>query len=162
MRWPLRNQIIVPMALVMLGTLAGASVLNAWLSARRVRAQIERQLRDVTQTLAEPNFPLTDAVLRKMQGLSGAEFVLIDDAGAILASSKSMDAFSQLPRLEPTDQWSQLTLGDAIRIDDGRFFHTVQGVNSWCLSKSFPRRKNALDRIIGIGEYESDDAPTAL
>jgi len=125
MRWPLRNQIIVPMALVMLGTLAGASVLNAWLSARRVRAQIERQLRNVTQTLAEPNFVLTDAVLRKMQGLSGAEFVLIDDAGAILASSKSMDAFSQLPHLEPTDQWSQLTLGDAIRIDDGRYFHAT-------------------------------------
>ena len=66
MRRPLRNQIIMPMALVMLGTLVGASVLNAWLSARRVRAQIERQLRDVTQTLAESGFILTETVLRQM------------------------------------------------------------------------------------------------
>lgn len=124
MRWPLRNQIIVPMALVMLGTLVGASVLNAWLSARRVRAQIERQLRDVTHTMADSNFRLTDAILRQMQGLSGAEFVLIDDSNAILASSKS-DEVSQLPRQEPTDQWSQLALGDIIRIDDGRYFHAA-------------------------------------
>jgi len=124
MRWPLRNQIIVPMALVMLGTLVGASVLNAWLSARRVRAQIERQLRDVTHTMADSNFRLTDAILRQMQGLSGAEFVLIDDSNAILASSKSDDV-SQLPRQEPTDQWSQLALGDIIRIDDGRYFHAA-------------------------------------
>lgn len=125
MRWPLRNQIIVPMALVMLGTLAGASVLNAWLSARRVRAQIERQLRDVTRTSADSNFRLTDPILRQMQGLSGAEFVLMDDSNVILASSMPKDVLSQLPLQEPTDQWSQLTLGDAIRIDDGRYFHAA-------------------------------------
>lgn len=125
MRRPLRNQIIVPMALVMLGTLVGASVLNAWLSARRMRAQIERQLRDVTQTLAESGFILTDVVLRQMQGLSGAEFVLIDDSDVTLASSMAKDVVSQLPRQEPTDQWNQLTLGDPIRIDDGRYFYAV-------------------------------------
>jgi len=125
MRWPLRNQIIGPMALVMLGTLAGASVLNAWLSARRVRAQIERQLRDVTHTLAESGFILTDSVLRQMQGLSGAEYVWTDGSNAILTSSKGRDILSQLPHQEPTDQWNQLTLGDAIRIDDGRYFHAT-------------------------------------
>jgi len=125
MRWPLRNQIIVPMSLVMLGTLAGASVLNAWLSARRVRAQIERQVRDVTHTLAESSFVLTDAVLRQMQGLSGAEFVLIDDSDAVLASTMNKDVLSRLPRREPTDQWSQLTLGDAVRVDDGRYFYAA-------------------------------------
>ncbi len=125
MRRPLRNQIIMPMALVMLGTLVGASVLNAWLSARRVRAQIERQLRDVTQTLAESGFILTETVLRQMQGLSGADFMLTDDSNAILASSMTRNVLSQLPRQEPTDQWSQLTLGAPIRIDDGRYFYAV-------------------------------------
>jgi len=125
MRWPLRNQIIVPMAVVMLATLTGASVLNAWLSARRVRRQIETQLREVARTLDESSFPLTDAVLRQTQGLSGAEFVLADTAGAILASSKNRGTYSKLPRREPANDWNELTLGDTIQSGGGRYFHTA-------------------------------------
>ena len=124
MRWPLRNQIIVPMAIVMLATLTGASVLNAWLSARRVRGEIETQLREAARVLAESNFPLTDAVLRQAQGLSGAEFVRADAAGAILASSRSKSTYSELPLREPANQWNELTLGDTFDDGSARYFHT--------------------------------------
>jgi signal transduction histidine kinase len=125
MRWPLRNQIIVPMAFVMLATLTGASVFNAWLSARRVRRDIETQLREAARILAEPNFPLTDAVLRQAQGLSGAEFATTDAAGAILASSRNKGTYPELPLHKPASQWNELKLGDTIQTGGGRYFHTA-------------------------------------
>lgn len=125
MRWPLRNQIIMPMAVVMLTTLTGASLLNAWLSACRVQREIETQLRDAVRVLAESNFPLTDGVLRQVQGLSGADFVRVDGAGAILTSSRDKGAFSELPVHEPAKDWSELTLGDTIQYGNEGYFHIV-------------------------------------
>lgn len=56
MRWPLRLQIMLPMSLVMLFLLVGVSALNAYLSVRRTKAQIQQQLRDVAHTLETPAF----------------------------------------------------------------------------------------------------------
>ncbi len=82
MRWPLRYQILFPFAGVMLAVVVGLSLLEAYLSARRTQHQVERQLQEVALTLADATFPLTDAVLKQTRGLSGAEFVLTDRAGA--------------------------------------------------------------------------------
>ncbi len=87
MRWPLRYQILFPFAGVMLMVVVGISVLDAVLAARRSEQQIERQLNEVATTLQEATFPLTDAVLKQTRGLSGAEFLLVDDAGTLRASS---------------------------------------------------------------------------
>src|SRR5437763_12716054 len=88
MRWPLRIQILLPLAMLMLFTLAGVSALNAYLSARLIRQHIQQQLSDVVRTLNESGFPLTDAVLSQMRGLSGAEYVLTDSSGALLSASR--------------------------------------------------------------------------
>ncbi|REK25512.1 MAG: sensor histidine kinase [Planctomycetota bacterium] len=87
MRWPLRNQILLPMVGLMLAVIAGVSLLDAYLSARQARGRIERELAEVSRTLSEAKFPLTDAVLRQMTGLTGAEFVLVDDQQVRLAAS---------------------------------------------------------------------------
>ena len=63
MRWPLRNQIMLPMVGVILASLVAVSVLNAFLSVRRTHLRIERELNEVATTLADATFPLTDGVL---------------------------------------------------------------------------------------------------
>jgi len=64
-------------------------------------------------------------VLRKMRGLSGAEFVLMDRHGEIFASSAPRGAFAGLETpSQPSSRYS-LTLGKAISLESGRFFHTA-------------------------------------
>ena len=81
MRWPVRNQILMPMVVLMLASLAGVSGFSAILSARRAKAQIERQLQQVVTTLSEATFSLSDAMLQPMAGLSGAEFIVTSSDG---------------------------------------------------------------------------------
>ena len=87
MRWPLRLQILTPMAIILLVTVGSVSALNAWLAAARVRSDVETQLRDVARTLEEGNFPLESNVLRQTSGLSGAELAVFNAAGEIIAAS---------------------------------------------------------------------------
>lgn len=89
MRWPLRSQIMFPMACVMLTTVVAISGLNAWFAGRQAIDRIRSQLRDISETLAATSFPLTDTVLKNMRGLSGAEFVVVNRAGQITATSRN-------------------------------------------------------------------------
>ncbi len=122
MRWPLRNQIMLPMLGVMLGALVGVSVLNAYLSGHRAKQHIERQLQEVTRTLSESTFPLTDAVLRQMRGLSGAEFVVVDDFARVIASTVAVEG---VPLQARPQQAEELILDEPIGVGDRRYFYAV-------------------------------------
>ena len=122
-RWSLRNQILLPMAGLMLVTLLGVSALNVYLAVQRTRNQIESQLRDVTRTIVEATFPLTDNVLRQMHGLSGAELVVVSESGQQLAGSTRWDV-SDLPSGDSIENWSDLTLGQPILMAGQRYFHS--------------------------------------
>ncbi len=143
MRWPLRNQIMVPMIGVMLPALVGVSALNAYLSGHKVKQQIERQLQGVTSTLSESNFPLTSGVLQQMRGLTGAEFVLADDSGQLLASIAEAEALS----LADSDflqtqlqQAEKLTLGEPIYVGGRWYFHAAVQLE----------RHNALEQTVQL------------
>jgi signal transduction histidine kinase len=123
-RWSLRNQILLPMAGLMLVTLLGVSALNVYLAVQRTRSQIESQLRDVTQTIVEAAYPLTDNVLRQMHGLSGAELVVVGEAGQRLAGSATWDV-SELPPGDSIDSWTELKLGEPVGVAGQRYFHSV-------------------------------------
>ncbi|WP_254507872.1 sensor histidine kinase [Anatilimnocola floriformis] len=116
MRWPLRLQILTPMAIILLITVGCVSALNAWLAATRVRADVEAQLRDVAKTLESTNFPLESNVLRTTSALCGAELVVVNGRKEILASSLSATLF-QDPAIfaEPTD-WKELRLHDSVTL----------------------------------------------
>lgn len=101
MRWPLREQILWPMALVVAITFAGASLLNAWLATRQVAAALESRLRESLQTLEQAEFPLESTVLRQASGLTGAQFALADESGAFLAASRE-NLHSSNPGQPPT------------------------------------------------------------
>ena len=113
MRWPLRYQILVPFAGVMLVVLLGVSLLNAYLAARRSSQQTAAKLREVARTLAEARFPLTDAVLLQTHGLSGAHFVLTEPDGEIAAASLAIDR-SSIAGGRGAASWEQLDLGRPI------------------------------------------------
>jgi len=123
MRWPLRNQILLSMMGVTLITLVAVSALNVVLSARVAGRQIERQLQDVARTLAESSFPLTDSVLRQMRGLSGAEYVLVDDSGGNVASSDSALSAGDLPQQARLDDLQNLALDRTVQLRGERYFH---------------------------------------
>jgi signal transduction histidine kinase len=126
MRWPLRIQILAPLAALMLITLAAVSALNAYLSARLCRQQIQQQLSNVIREINESGFPLNDATLDQIAGLSGAEYVLSDQAGRLLSTSRrdlSLTAFV------PPEEFNHLTLDRTLDLDGGRYFHATAAVH---------------------------------
>jgi signal transduction histidine kinase len=119
-RWPLRNQILLPMVCVVLAALLAVSALNAYVTARHARLRIERELADAASTVADAEFPMTDAVLKKMHGLSGAQFVVVDRDGDVSASSAPRESFGGLDRLP-----SRLppVLAQPVSLAGSRYFH---------------------------------------
>ena len=94
MRWPIRNQILVPFVAILLVAVAVTSLSAAFLAARRSERTTVAQLNQVIDTLGRTNFPYSKNVLLQMRGLSGAEFVALD------ADDNVLDA--TLPRSELT------------------------------------------------------------
>ena len=123
MRWPIRYQILLPLAGIMLAAVLGVSVLSAYLAAQRAEDEIDEQMRRVARTLLDSSlgFPLNDVVLRQMAGLSGAEFALADRSGRIVASSRNWVA--ELPKTAaPVQHWEDLQLGQPAELDHNRYF----------------------------------------
>jgi signal transduction histidine kinase len=132
MRWPLRNQILLPMAGVMVVTVLAVSVLNAYFSAQRTRERIEFELRDVAATLSQSSFPLTDAVLRQTRGLSGAEFAVTDAKGTRLAASR--EDLGTPPTEADVQQPQELKLTDTIELSGESYYHAAVPRQTWAKS----------------------------
>jgi signal transduction histidine kinase len=143
MRWPLRSQIMFPMACVMLATVVAISVWNAWLAGRQAIDRIQSQLRDISETLAVTSFPLTDSVLKSMRGLSGAEYVVVSRSGEITATSR--------------DDWADMLLPTDLHEDHGEHLRfdrrlTVHGQSYLCaalaLRRPFALRQGAVLHVL--------------
>jgi signal transduction histidine kinase len=87
MRWPIRNQIFLPVATLLMVAIASMAVLSAAVAARRSSSERMERVERVVSTLDEASFPLSENVLTKMRGLSGAEYVTLDERGKILIST---------------------------------------------------------------------------
>lgn len=104
MRRPLKYQFMGPMAGVMLVTLMIVAALDVWLARRHARSQIERQWQEIGETLQRSSFPLTDTVLGQLRGLSGAEFLLVEERGEVRAGTtvaRSADALDLIAQSAP-------------------------------------------------------------
>lgn len=130
MRWPLRYQIMLPMAVVMLVTVVSVSGLGAWLAVRAAKARIESQINEVATIVADSNFPLTASVLRQTKALSGADLVVVDAAGKVSAASREIGdggALSDSASLRagsgssgPSTSWNH-----RVELGGRAYFHTV-------------------------------------
>jgi signal transduction histidine kinase len=123
MRWPIQIQLLVPFLSVVLLAIVLASATIAYFGTRRARNQQEENLRRVVGTLTEAPFPLTDWVLRKMSGLSGAEFVLLDEENRVQGSTLRLgrDEGDTLARL-PGDERLKNLAARAVVVLGGRAY----------------------------------------
>ncbi len=124
MRIPLQYQIMIPLVVVAGASLVAVGAINARRATQETQATIDRQLQGVVRVLTSSNFPLTDAVLRHMKDLSGAEFVLISQEGLPVSKSISLGS-AQLPSTPLADKTEEVVLGPQIALGDKAYFHTA-------------------------------------
>ena len=87
MRWPIRNQILVPFALLQGLAIMIISFSASWTAAQRAERESISRLDQVVRTLSESRFPVQSSVLEQMKGLSGADFIASDARGRLTAST---------------------------------------------------------------------------
>lgn len=125
MRLPLRRQIMLPMAAIMLLTVVVLGGLGATLSVRAAKANITARIDGVTQLLEGSNFPLTDTVLSQMKSLSGAEMAVVDTEGQVISTSGGGADLAQMIAAAPRPEGKAFRLGERRWQPHAGYFHTV-------------------------------------
>lgn len=118
MRWPIQFQLLLPMlAVVVIAVVLSASV-SSYLEAAWARRQIHDNLQRVVSALTGANFPLTEQVLVQMSGLSGADFLLLDEEDHVVSASFQLSAneLAQLKAL-PTSDIEDFSQSPTVTID---------------------------------------------
>lgn len=105
MRWPIRNQILLPFASIQIASVVAVTAFSAWVGVNSAERQIKTRLNNVVETIENRTYPLTPAILNQLHDLSGADFVVIDRQGNWLGATLSVQQFqldsSQLPSVKP-------------------------------------------------------------
>lgn len=89
MRRPIRFQILLPFALLLIAAVTSMAFVASWLAARRVEREIVGQLSGVLATIEQTSLNYTDTILLKMRGLSGAEFAALNADGRLVGATLS-------------------------------------------------------------------------
>lgn len=123
LRWPLNLQLLLPVLLVVIVAIVGSSVLSAWLMAGWVQHRQEEDLTRLVATLTESAFPLNESVLKKMSGLSGAEFIVFAADGAVESASRQFnhDDLTALARLPSQRRLENFAAGDTLSLGGSRY-----------------------------------------
>ena len=96
----LRTQLVWPLVLLLLLTVA-LSFWNVWQATEQVTATTDAELATLMSTLTRPpSFPLTDAVLNKMKGLTGCEFLLVRSGSVLTSTIPNQDVGPLAPGVE--------------------------------------------------------------
>lgn len=130
MRWPLKAQIVVPLAAVTLATIAVLATYQARVAATQAQQRIASQIDGVTQVLAGSSYPLSPRVLEQMHHLSGAEFVVEMPSGLGAATLELSPEARQVLLDLPVDRGDDADRGEApldnaVTLDGVRFYHAM-------------------------------------
>ncbi|MSR58384.1 MAG: HAMP domain-containing histidine kinase [Planctomycetaceae bacterium] len=124
MRWPIRHQILLPFAAVVLLAVTALTIVAVTLAVRRSERQTLIQLQNTIDTLSQTNVNYTVPVLLKIRGFSGAHLVACDESGAVIAST--LPEATQLPAgisTAPTRRdLSSLAALPTVALGDARYF----------------------------------------
>jgi signal transduction histidine kinase len=120
MRYSLQLQLLGPMLAVVVVASAATAVLAAWMGMRTARQGEEQRLAQLGATLADAGFPLTDAVLKRISGLSGAEFVTLDGGGHVQNSSRDWNEADRA-RLANVPTHAGIGRGTELPLTSGEF-----------------------------------------
>jgi signal transduction histidine kinase len=117
-RWPIRFQLLFPTLFVVVLTIILASVASAYFGSIYARRNENENLRRVVATLTQAPFPFVESVLRQMRGLSGDEFVLLDQAGRVHASTLQLSSneLEHLRGIGGDGQSNELVAGPTITL----------------------------------------------
>ncbi len=80
MRWPLRWQLLAPIAALLSAAVVVNAVYAAWSATVRHESQTAARLAQVASVLGAANFPLTPSVLERLQKLTGAHAAVWNEA----------------------------------------------------------------------------------
>lgn len=80
MRWTLHRQILWPLVLIQSAALALLALGAGGWSLYRLDRDVHQRLDELARTLEQSQYPLTESVLSQLRGLSGAEFIVADEA----------------------------------------------------------------------------------
>lgn len=129
MRWPIRNQILLPFAIVQTIAVAVLSISAAIMAAQRAEREAVERLDSVVTTLSSSRFPVRAPILEQMKGLSGADFIASNDAGQptastlndevtrrLLSAPLSSAGAGRLGRMEPLSAGDQTWLVGAVEV----------------------------------------------
>jgi signal transduction histidine kinase len=122
MRWSIRYQLLTPLLALLLGVIA-LSVWTGTASVQRARQQVESQVRDISNTVSQASYPLTDRVLELMKGLSGADYLLINQDGQRRSTLPA--AQGALPDLPTGETASTPSFGQPILVADTPYLCNV-------------------------------------
>lgn len=125
MRWPIRNQILLPFTGVLLVAVAVTSVSSAVLASRRTEREIVDQLNRMLDTLSPSSFPWSQNVLDMMHGLSGADFIVYDDASRVATLPADATLPPDPPAFHPGRPLASLGEVPRIEVDGRHYFATV-------------------------------------
>lgn len=87
MKWPIRNQIFVPFAVLLTTSVILVALVSAWNAADQSRQQQQQHMQAVTQALGDASFPLTPDVVKRIAGMIGGEVIVSDRDGNVTAST---------------------------------------------------------------------------
>lgn len=123
MRSSIRTQILLPFCATLLASVAIIAATSAWLAVGRVEQQTMLQIRGVVDTLTASRLTYTNPVLDKMAGLSGAQFVAIDRADAVVHTTLPgiegvIHQAAEAPMISSGSSLSELPIVDV----DGNYF----------------------------------------
>ncbi len=143
MRWPIQLQLLLAnlgvagLAVVLL------TVMFAYRATQHATQLQEERLQKVEATIRESTFPLTDAVLRQMTGLSGAEFVTLSNDGRVQHASISLSADELARMLRMNDGQPAESLANApfVRLGASEYF-------VWRTQLTGPSRNEAFSSLI--------------
>jgi signal transduction histidine kinase len=116
---------MVPMTTVMLVTVIAVSVCHAYLAAEQTRRRTAMRIRDVCDALAGSGFPMTRAILEQMKGLSGADFLVRDGEGRLLATTRESWQTFPTELSHSVTKSSRLELAEPIMIGGERLLHAA-------------------------------------
>ncbi len=129
MRWPLKNQILVRMLLLLMLTIAAITFANIRSVIAVNRARQLEQNQKIAELLTTTRFPLTSSVLESMKALSGAEFAVVGPAGEFLGRTSAAPNDSKLFQLSGDSSLpnpsSDSIAANKIRVDGAAYYHSI-------------------------------------
>lgn len=118
MRWPIRNQILLPFLMIQAVMVAAIALASAWTAVTQVEHDIEQRLQGVLTSLESSTYPLTTNILLQLKQLSGAE-VLVAEGGLPAGVSNIQSSLDVTPPpVEVADVLSRLTIAHRAFIDE--------------------------------------------